>query len=42
MPKPVDRTPQPEKLFLVYVNQDASEDETVEQELEGLAEAAGG
>jgi GTP-binding protein HflX len=42
MPKPVDLTPQPEKLFLVYVNQDSSEDGTVEQELEGLAEAAGG
>ena len=31
-----------EKLFLVYVNTDNSEDEYVEQELEGLCEAAGG
>jgi GTP-binding protein HflX len=42
MPKPVERGPKPEKLFLVYVNQDAGEDETVEQELEGLCLAAGG
>ena len=42
MPKPVDRRPPTEKLFLVYVNQDAGEDETVELELEGLCEAAGG
>lgn len=31
-----------EKLFLVYVNTDDSEDEYVELELEGLCEAAGG
>ncbi len=42
MPKPVERGPKPEKLFLVYVNQDAGEDETIEQELAGLCEAAGG
>lgn len=42
MPKPIERTPVPEKLFLVYVNQDSEEDETVELELEGLVEAAGG
>ncbi len=42
MPKPDERGPKPEKLFLVYVNQDSGEDETVEQELEGLCEAAGG
>lgn len=35
------RDPQ-ERLFLVYVNPDESEDEVVEQELEGLVEAAGG
>ncbi len=33
---------EPEKLFLVYVNEDEEEDAYVEQELEGLVEAAGG
>lgn len=42
MPKPIERTPTPEKLFLVYVNQDSGEDEAVELELEGLCDAAGG
>ena len=42
MPKPTERELPPEKLFLVYVNQDASEDATTEAELEGLGEAAGG
>ncbi|MCW5938370.1 MAG: GTPase HflX [Fimbriimonadaceae bacterium] len=32
----------PEKLFLVYVNQDSEDDPHVEDELEGLVEAAGG
>lgn len=31
-----------EKLFLVYINEDASDDEYVELELKGLVEAAGG
>lgn len=38
---PTFRT-EPEKLFLVYVNQDAAEDAYVEAELEGLVEAAEG
>ncbi len=42
MPKPIEHRIPVERLFLVYVNQDASEDETVENELEGLSEAAGG
>lgn len=42
MPKPIENEPQPERLFLVYVNQDSAEDRTVEAELEGLGEAAGG
>lgn len=33
---------EPERLFLVYLNEDASEDLICEQELEGLVEAAGG
>lgn len=36
---PTSRT-EPERLFLVYVNQDAAEDSYVEAELEGLVEAA--
>lgn len=31
-----------ERLFLVYLNQDDSDDRTVERELEGLVDAAGG
>ncbi|HEX9640408.1 MAG TPA: GTPase HflX, partial [Candidatus Krumholzibacteria bacterium] len=42
MPKLFDRESSPEKLFLVYVNSDAADDESVENELAGLAEAAGG
>lgn len=42
MPKPIEHKIPVERVFLVYVNQDASEDETVEIELEGLCEAAGG
>jgi GTP-binding protein HflX len=42
MPKLIDRESSPEKLFLVYVNSDAADDESVENELAGLAEAAGG
>jgi GTP-binding protein HflX len=38
---PTQRT-EPERLFLVYVNQDAAEDSYVEAELEGLVEAAEG
>lgn len=37
-----ERKEELEKLFLVYVNQDDSEDECVEAELEGLVEAANG
>lgn len=36
-----DTQEQPERLFLVYVNADDAEDDYVEQELEGLAEAVG-
>ncbi len=36
-----NRVPQ-EKLFLVYVNEDQADDDSIEAELEGLAEAAGG
>ncbi|MCG9895729.1 MAG: GTPase HflX [Fimbriimonadaceae bacterium] len=35
-------TEEKERLFLVYVNPDEGEDSLVEQELEGLADAAGG
>ncbi|MCH8980033.1 MAG: GTPase HflX [Armatimonadetes bacterium] len=42
MARPVESESQPESLFLVYVNQDESEDEYVEAELEGLCEAVGG
>jgi GTP-binding protein HflX len=42
MPRPVEHTPSPEKIFLVYVNQDPEEDDAYELELEGLCEAAGG
>jgi len=42
MPKLFDRESSPEKLFLVYVNSDAADDESVEDELAGLVEAAGG
>jgi GTP-binding protein HflX len=42
MSKLIERESSPEKLFLVYVNPDAADDESVENELAGLAEAAGG
>ncbi len=36
-----NNTPEPERLFLVYINSDEEDDTIVEQELEGLVEAAG-
>ena len=42
MARTSDREAPPEKLFLVFVNEDDGEDEAVEAELEGLCEAAGG
>ncbi len=43
MPKKTESTTAPqEKLFLVLVNEDSADDDYVQQELEGLCEAAGG
>lgn len=42
MPSVETRPEQKERLFLVYVNSESAEDTAVEQELEGLVEAAGG
>lgn len=42
MSKPIDHRAPKEKIFLVYVNEDTAEDATVESELDGLVEAAGG
>lgn len=42
MSKTIDQREPAEKLFLVYINEDQSEDEMVEAELEGLVEAATG
>src|SRR5690349_3807512 len=42
MPEPKPTQEPQERLFLVYVNPDESDDLYVEMELEGLVEAAGG